>query len=150
LTGKGVAMSRAINREGNSFLQVLLKLIPSEIIAVFVFVQGVLPNQLPPHLVFTAILLGLTPVYLRWGMGVRSRAQLVISTLSLAVWILAMGNGPVRFLKPPLYEPWYGSMALALWTLVPPIFMSGVRPDASRSGRSTSRHPPKAPPPPRR
>jgi hypothetical protein len=118
-------MSRAINREANSFLQVLLKLIPSEILAVFVFVQGVLPDLLPPHLVFTAILIGLTPFYLRWGMGVRSRAQLAVSTLSLVVWIFAMGNGPVRFLKPPLYEPWYGSMALALWTLVPPIFLSG-------------------------
>jgi hypothetical protein len=118
-------MSRAIDREGNSFLQVLLKLIPSEILAVFVFVQGVLPAFAAPHLVFTAILLALTPVYLRWGMGVRSRAQLTVSTLSLAVWIFAMGNGPVRFLKSPFYEPWYGAMALALWTLVPPIFLSG-------------------------
>jgi hypothetical protein len=117
-------MSRSIDREANSFLQVLLKLIPSEILAVFVFVQGVLPDRWPPHLAFTAVLLALTPVYLRWGMGVRSRAQLSVSTLSLAVWIFAMGNGPVRFLKPPLYEPWYGSMALALWTLVPPIFLS--------------------------
>lgn len=116
-------MSRAIDREANSFLQVLLKLIPSEVLAVFVFVQGVLPDALPPHAVFTAILLALTPVYLRWGMGVRSRAQLAVSTLSLVVWIFAMGNGPVRFLKPPLYEPWYGSMALALWTLVPPVFL---------------------------
>lgn len=118
-------MSRSIDREANSFLQVLLKLIPSEILAVFVFVQGVLPDALLPHLVFTAILLGLTPVYLHWGMGVRSRAQLAVSTLSLTVWIFAMGNGPVRYLKPPFYEPWYGSMALALWTLVPPIFLSG-------------------------
>jgi hypothetical protein len=42
-------MGRAIEHE-NSFLQVLLKLIPSEVIAVFIFIQGVMPRVLLPHL----------------------------------------------------------------------------------------------------
>ena len=75
-------MGRAIE-QNNSFLQVLLKLIPSEVIAVFIFIQGVMPRQLLPHLVVTLLLVVLTPFYLSWAARVRSRQQLVISTLSL-------------------------------------------------------------------
>lgn len=117
-------MSRAIDAD-NSFIQVLLKLIPSEVIAVFVFVQGVLPRHLAPHLVVALLLVAITPLYLSRAMGVRSRAQLVVSTISLVVWIYAMGAGPLRFLRAPYYEPWHGAVALAVWTLVPPMFMAG-------------------------
>jgi len=116
-------MGRAIEQE-NSFLQVLLKLIPSEVIAVFIFIQGVMPRVLLPHLVIALLLVGITPVYLYWAGGVRSRQQLVISTLSLVVWVYAMGAGPFRFIRPPWYEPWHGAVALALWTLIPPMFLS--------------------------
>ena len=131
-------MSRAIEQE-NSFLQVLLKLIPSEVIAVFVFIQGVIPRQLLPHLVLTLLLVAITPVYLSWATGVRSRPQLVISTLSLVVWIYAMGMGPLRFIRPPYYEPWHGAVALAVWTLVPPMFLArGQEPPAQDPPRKTS------------
>jgi hypothetical protein len=133
-------MSRAIEQE-NSFLQILLKLIPSEVIAVFVFIQGVIPRQLLPHLVLTLLLVAITPVYLSWATGVRSRPQLVISTLSLVVWIYAMGMGPLRFIRPPYYEPWHGAVALAIWTLVPPMFLARSR-DAPEKDppRKTSGH----------
>jgi hypothetical protein len=116
-------MGRAIEQE-NSFLQVLLKLIPSEVIAVFIFIQGVMPRSLAPHLVVALLLVAITPVYLYWAGGVRSRPQLWISTLSLVVWIYAMGAGPLRFVRPPYYEPWHGAVLLAVWTLVPPMFLA--------------------------
>jgi hypothetical protein len=117
-------VSRAIDEE-NSFLQVLLKLIPSEVIAVFIFVQGVMPRLLVPHLVVALLLIAITPLYLSRAMGVRSQVQLVVSTISLVVWIYAMGVGPLRFVRPPWYEPWHGAVALAVWTLVPPMFLAG-------------------------
>jgi len=116
-------MSRSIDAQ-NSFLQVLLKLIPSEVIAVFIFVQGVLPRNLTPHLVVTILLVAITPLYLSRAMGVHSRIQLVVSTISLVVWIYAMGVGPLRFLRAPFYEPWHGAVALAVWTLVPPMLLA--------------------------
>ncbi len=116
-------MSRTIEQE-NSFLQVLLKLIPSEVIAVFIFIQGVMPPSLLPHLVMALLLVAITPVYLARASGVTSRPQLVVSTLSLVVWIYAIGTGPIRFIHPPYYEPWHGAVALAVWTLVPPIFLT--------------------------
>ena len=125
-------MSRSIEQE-NSFLQVLLKLIPSEVIAVFIFIQGVMPAELLPHLVVAVLLVAITPVYLNRASGVTSRAQPIVSTLSLVVWIYAIGTGPLRFIRPPYYEPWHGAVALAVWTLVPPIFLTpGEAPNALR------------------
>jgi hypothetical protein len=116
-------MGRSIEQE-NSFLQVLLKLIPSEVIAVFIFVQGVMPGRLWPHLVMALVLVGLTPLYLSFAAGVKSRAQLALSTCSMVVWIYAMGTGPLRFVRPPYYEPWHGAVLLAVWTLVPPMILA--------------------------
>jgi hypothetical protein len=117
-------MSRSIETDRSSFLEVLLKLIPSEVIAVHVFIQGVMPRVFWPTLVVFLLLVGITPLYLYWAMGVRSRPQLTVSTLSLVVWIYALGQGPFRFMRAPWWEPWYGSVLLALWTLVPPMFLT--------------------------
>jgi hypothetical protein len=103
---------------------VLLKLIPSEVIAVFVFIQGVMPGQFWPHFVAALLLVGITPLYLSLALGVKSRTQLVVSTLSIVVWIYAMGTGPLRFVQPPYYEPWHGAVLLAVWTLVPPMLLT--------------------------
>jgi len=57
-------MARSIEADRGSFLEVLLKLIPSEIIAVHVFVQGVMPRVFAPTLVVFLLLVGITPLYL--------------------------------------------------------------------------------------
>jgi hypothetical protein len=130
-------MGRSIEQE-NSFLQVLLKLIPSEVIAVYVFIQGVLPRQLLPHLVMALVLVGLTPLYLRLATGVKSQAQLILSTLSLVVWIYAMGTGPLRFVRAPFYEPWHGAVLLAIWTLVPPMLLTRAPDEKPKKTRGPS------------
>jgi hypothetical protein len=117
-------MSRTVDAQRTTFLQAVLKLIPSEVIAVFVFVQGVVPRLLVPQLVVSLLLVGITPVYLRFAAGVRSRAQLLVSSLSMVVWIYALGQGPIRFVHAPYYEGWHGSVALAVWTLVPPMLLA--------------------------
>jgi hypothetical protein len=122
-------MARTIRREDNRFLTALLKLIPSEVVAVYLFVLGILPERLVPHLVVAGVLVALTPLYLRFAMGVRSAAQLAVSCMSMLIWIYALQQGPVRFLTAPWYEPWYGSVALAIWTLVPPMFLYSGSPN---------------------
>ncbi len=127
-------MARTIEQQ-NSFLQVLLKLIPSEIIAVYLFIQDIVPRLLVPHLLAALLILGLTPVYLRWAAKVRSPTHLVISSLSVMVWIYAMGSGPLQFVRAPYYEPWHGAVMLAVWTLVPPMFLTGPKTRVTRAGR---------------
>ena len=137
-------MSRSIETDRSSFLEVLLKLIPSEVIAVHVFIQGVMPRVFWPTLVVFLLLVGITPLYLYWAMGVRSRPQLTVSTLSLVVWIYALGQGPFRFMRAPWWEPWYGSVLLALWTLVPPMFLTRAEPQpAPRAPAKASKSSPR-------
>jgi hypothetical protein len=81
------------------------------------------------------MLVAITPLYLSRAMGVRSRIQLVVSTISLVVWIYAMGVGPLRFVRAPFYEPWHGAVALAVWTLVPPMLLSGQQTRSRRNDR---------------
>jgi len=114
-------MGRAIRRGRGSFLTALLKLIPSEVVAVYLFVLGVLPDQPVPHAVVAGVLVVLTPLYLRFAMGVRAAGQLAVSTVSMLIWVFALRQGPVQFL--PWYQPWHGSVALAIWTLLPPMFL---------------------------
>ena len=63
-------------------------------------------------------------LFLTFAAGVKSSAQLVLSTCSMVVWIYAMGTGPLRFVRAPYYEPWHGAVLLALWTLVPPMILT--------------------------
>ncbi len=138
-------MARTIHRDTDSFLRAVLKLIPSELVAVFIFLQGVLPAHLLPHLLVSAALLALTPFYLRHAVGVTWRPQIVLSSVSLLVWMYAMWAGPFRFLRSPWYEPWYGSVVLAFWTLIPPMFLyrgrsgEGRRSDGLLRKRTLSR-----------
>jgi len=58
------------------------------------------------------------------------------------VWIYAMGAGPLRFVKPPYYEPWHGAVLLAVWTLIPPMFLAraadaGLQPHRRRAAGRT-------------
>ena len=63
-----------------------------------------------------------------------------MSTLSLVVWIYALGQGPFRFMRAPWWEPWYGSVLLALWTLVPPMFLTRAEPATGAAGRAEDPH----------
>jgi hypothetical protein len=138
-------MGRAIEQE-NSFLQILLKLIPSEVIAVFVFIQGVMPGRFWPHFAVALLLVGLTPLYLFLAGGVKSRTQLILSTLSMVVWIYALGTGPLRFVVPPYYEPWHGAVLLAVWTLVPPMLLSRGSVEKAPAARPKRKSVPKGKP----
>jgi len=77
-------MRRFIDPDRNSFLETLLKLIPSEVIAAHVFIQGVMPWTFWPTLVVSLLL----------------------------VWIHALAQGPFRFIRSPWWEPWYGPVLL--------------------------------------
>lgn len=100
----------------------LLKLIPSEIVAAYMALQGVVPeNSAKWGLTIVAILLLLiTPFYLRIVEKVKGKPQIVFSTLSFIVWIYSLG-GPFRYFD--LYQPWIATIVLVLWTMLIPVFL---------------------------
>jgi len=97
----------------------VLKYIPAEVVAVYIAVQGAIgaagpagPNGTLLWIAF-GVLLVLTPVYLWRVTHVTKALQLVISTVSFAVWVFSLG-GP--FASCAWYQPLYGAVLLPLYT----------------------------------
>ena len=96
-------MSRTIN-EADNYMSRVLKHIPSEIVMVYVAIEGVLRTSYSPDvwsqrqtlLALLWIVFGtltvLTPLWLWRVMHVRRFAQLLISTMSVPIWFFALGG----------------------------------------------------------
>jgi hypothetical protein len=104
----------------------LVKYIPAEIIAVYLFINGIVTALTAPSAVLSwgvfALLLLLTPLYI-WRVT-NDKAlppawdQMLVAFISFAVWVFAIG-GPFTTLV--WYNPLYGSILVALFTLVIPM-----------------------------
>jgi len=99
----------------------LFKFIPSELVAGYIFVLGVV-NQLTDAgeiKIFQWLLLIvfciLTPLYLWRVQKVLKVQQHIISLLSFVVWVFALG-GP--FALSEWYNPVYGAILLPVFTLI--------------------------------
>jgi hypothetical protein len=95
----------------------LFKYIPAEAVTLYLGLSTVVAaTQNAPHflywVIFAAGLIG-TPVYLRFAQNVTKRVQLIVSTLSFAVWVFALG-GP--FADIDGYKPVYGAVLLPIFT----------------------------------
>lgn len=113
-------MPRAINVQTDDYAKILLKLIPSEIIAAYVTVAGLIPAGNTIWLWgITAVLLILVTPYLRKFQEVTDPLHYAVSSISFVVWVFAIG-GPFSTMS--WYQSWMGSIVLILWTLIPPLF----------------------------
>ena len=97
-------MARTIKPD-QDYKSKLLKLIPSEIIAAYMVIHGIFGGQVIEvgekdlsHVVgwsvFAALLI-LTPLYLVKIHNVKSKAQILLTTLSFPVWVYTIG-GPFK------------------------------------------------------
>jgi hypothetical protein len=122
-------MSRQIKRQKSTegimanYVERLIKLIPSEIIAVFLILQGLVPveERQSGLIVIAGFLFVLIPFYLWYTMRVRSIPQIIISTISFPVWVYLI-YGEVMF--PATYESWVAAILMAVWVVVLPMFYS--------------------------
>lgn len=115
-------MSREI-KDTNEYRERLLKLLPSEIIAAYLAIEGIVATQpairnqvLTWACVFLFILI---PFYLWFLFKIKKVLQIIVTMISFAVWIFSIG-GP--FLQCPWYLQVYGAVLLVLWTLTVPLF----------------------------
>lgn len=122
-------MARTVN-QSDDYLSRVLKYIPSEIVMAYIAIEGVLRTSYNPavwaerqmllklSLGVAATLTIITPFWLYRVMRVRRGTQILLSTLSVPVWLFAMG-GPFALLD--WYEPAFGAIVLPLYTLIVPI-----------------------------
>ncbi len=115
-------MSRQILAE-NPYKDRLLKLIPSEIVAAYLVIEGLIPEKASTapwvSLGATLILLVLIPFYMTRIMEVKVPRQILFTMVSFMVWVYALG-GPFAYYG--LYTGYIGSVILVLWTLLIPFF----------------------------
>jgi hypothetical protein len=128
-------MTRTVNRT-DTYMSRVLKYIPSEIVMAYVAIDGILRTCYNPNVwadrqmlwklswIIAAILTVLTPLWLCRVMRVRRTSQLVISTISVPVWLFALG-GPFALFD--WYRPALGAIALPLYTLILPIISRSAR-----------------------
>lgn len=115
-------MARQI-KDIQSYQDRLLKLIPSEIIGAYVFLQGVIPKEQGKWgtSIVALILMIMTPFYFKRIQKVARNNQLAVTTISFAVWIYSLG-GPFQYWN--IYQPWLSSVILVLWTLAVPMLVN--------------------------
>lgn len=113
----------------DTYRERLLKHIPSEVLGVFLAVNGVvLANTAAwwPHLILLGIFLAATWLWLQFIEGVGSILQLVMSVLAFLVWAMTI-QGPFTAMIPG-YQLWIGSIALIVFSgLVAPIVLGIAR-----------------------
>ena len=99
----------------------LLKLIPSEIVAAYMVIEAIIPDDRKyiGTLVLSVVLLIMVPLYLKNVYKVKRAGQHIFVMIAFAVWIYSLG-GPFKYWN--IWEAWIGSSLLILYTLTIPIF----------------------------
>ena len=99
----------------------LLKLIPSEIIAAYILIGGIIPADYKywGSLITAVIMLVLIPFYLRRLYDVKRLGQIIYIMIAFVIWIYTLGE---PFLQWGIWQEWIGSALLILYTLTIPLF----------------------------
>ena len=128
-------------------LDKIIKYIPGEIVAAFLFINGILVSvePAPPASIqwgMFFLLLILTPVYL-WRVTLDpilqlppATGQIFVGTVAFAAWVYAIG-GPFSLITegPYQYQAYLGSIAIALFTVVAPIVLGRTEESSPIGGR---------------
>jgi hypothetical protein len=132
ITKASDTQTRGIGAEGevDNYLDRLLKLIPAETIAMYLFLEGLLATalandtgQLRTWLWIVAGVLALGNIlYLRQYQSVTDPLQLLFLTIAFFVWLMTIG-GPFEYIQG--YQPFMGSVVLGLFTFFVPLFYKG-------------------------
>jgi hypothetical protein len=109
----------------------LLKLIPGEIVAAHLTIDGIIPSDTVSakwvSLAVSLALLVAIPPYLTKTLAVENARQVVFTMGSFLIWLYSLG-GPFKLWATatgiPLHVPYIGSIVLILWTLLIPFAVS--------------------------
>ncbi len=115
-------MHRTIDSH-TTYLERIAKLIPAEIVAAHLTIQGFVYNEITYRDIIIEIsagtLLFALPFYLWHALGIKKCSQISLTMASFVVWVLAVSL-PVH--QRSGIAPILGSIILILWTTVIPIF----------------------------
>lgn len=115
--------------EFKSYLDRLLKMIPGEVIALYVLGTGVIPAGDSITIAAWAVICIFAVIAVRaWGTADRSKGEttdwvmVAISTVAFVIWLYNLG-GPFEVYN--LYVPYIGTLVALAYTFFVPIFYKG-------------------------
>lgn len=113
-------------RTKDTYLGKLVKLIPSDMVAAYLAIQGVIPKPQAKWglTVVATLLLIIMPFYLKKMHKHETVKQIILTCLSFVIWLYVLG-GPFTFFN--VYEPWLASVIMILWTTFAPLLLAGVK-----------------------
>jgi hypothetical protein len=114
----------------------IVKLIPAEIVGVYLGLQNLVdslaePTRYVTQLIFFIIILGIAPLYLKRVGGITDKRQRIIAIISFCIWSISLG-GPFAYLlikyNSPISAQIIGGALIMIYTLVVPVLYK--KPDA--------------------
>ena len=125
------ATATAPAEDFNAYLDRLLKMIPAEVISLYLVGSGLIPNDKPVVLtVWAAICLVGLLIIRAYGTADRLRSlptdwvHVAISVVAFLIWIYSLG-GP--FAAYDLHVDYLGSLLVLAWTFFVPLFYKGPK-----------------------
>jgi len=131
---RGVPDGDAPGAPADDYSDKLLKLIPGEVIGVYLSMVMILDGSkagaegVLPWIVFAFGVLA-TYFYLRVTLKVTDVRQLLVTVGAFCVWAYSMGKPP--FVEEGLYNPTHAGLLLIAYTFIAPKIPMGVRPGAT-------------------
>jgi hypothetical protein len=136
---KKTSMAKAaIRKEGpapdkptpiQSYMERLVKLIPAEVVGLYLVGQGIIPpNEKVALVVWSIVCLGLVVLVRAKTTGDRVNSispqwgAVAVSTISFVIWVYTM-PGPFQAFH--VAVPFVGSLAVLVWTFVVPFLYQG-------------------------
>ncbi len=108
----------------------ILNYIPAEIVAAFISINAIFmsvehPPTLTTQWIVFVILIALTALY-TWkttshDLLPMATTQIVISTAAFVIWVYTLGGPFVMF---SWYQPYWGTILVTLFTLLPPLLFA--------------------------
>jgi hypothetical protein len=123
--------------KAENYQSIVLKLIPTEVVGAYIFISGLIPQANSGlansgnvedkyrilHWIIFGLLFIINPLYLRYASSVTNKKQIIICTLGFAVWAFSLGNPFMTIGGNPDFSRLIGSIVLALYTLIVPMFL---------------------------
>ncbi len=126
----GADSSDAVAGKADDYATKLLKLIPAEVVAVFLTVDGIIhaADNVPRGVYWGIFVLLAVATYFYIERSTRTPdlparpGQSILSAISFCVWVFAIG-GPFTYPERPHWDlPVYGALLLPVYTFILPIF----------------------------
>jgi hypothetical protein len=112
-----------------SYMERLVKLIPAEVVGLYLVGQGIIPpNEKVAIVVWSIVCLGLVVLVRAKTTGDRANSispqwgAIAVSTISFIIWVYTM-PGPCQAFH--VAVPYLGSLAVLVWTFVVPFLYQG-------------------------